>query len=104
MRENLRAMISIHAPLRGATIHIYNIVIIRWISIHAPLRGATAHMPKPCYARAEMALCANPLMLFKISLHIPMKMRMNPVKQRGAKHLVFFCSLMLRTYYNIVFV
>jgi hypothetical protein len=29
---------------------------------------------------------------------------MNLVKQRGAKHLVFLCSLILRTHYIIVFV
>ena len=34
-------IVSIHAPLKGATPHQIQITNIRLVSIHAPLKGAT---------------------------------------------------------------
>ncbi len=33
--------ISIHAPMKGATVLDYSTVSHQWISIHAPMKGAT---------------------------------------------------------------
>ena len=39
-----RAVVSIHAPTRGATSYIYNRYFAPVVSIHAPTRGATLYL------------------------------------------------------------
>ena len=39
--DELRLIVSIHAPARGATIEEANLTYRRAVSIHAPARGAT---------------------------------------------------------------
>ena len=45
--------ISIHAPTRGATVNYVNNRITLMISIHAPTRGATAKMHNIPYASLQ---------------------------------------------------
>ena len=35
------AIVSIHAPVRGATWNVFAVVEVHDVSIHAPVRGAT---------------------------------------------------------------
>ena len=53
-------IISIHAPVKGATTQSCNKVAITHISIHAPVKGATKYMQK---ALAD----------YVISIHAPVK-------------------------------
>ena len=41
--DNKAVLVSIHAPLRGATSRLRSPLQIQMVSIHAPLRGATWH-------------------------------------------------------------
>jgi len=60
----VRCLVSIHAPLRGATISQPVLIIPRVVSIHAPLRGATGD---PLYQAR----------ILDVSIHAPL---------RGATH------------------
>ena len=46
MRESKSsAQISIHAPVKGATVDVFDTIHLQPISIHAPVKGATPAKP-----------------------------------------------------------
>ena len=49
-------VVSIHAPVRGATMFVPDISLLFNVSIHAPVRGATALRLRP----RRLIMCFNP--------------------------------------------
>jgi len=83
MRDNLREFgISIHAPLRGATVGYGGNIPQYLISIHAPLRGATSYDVPPTSSNANFnprapagrdVVCSFFLLFTQISIHAPLR-------------------------------
>ena len=72
--------LSIHAPTRGATLHLQNPVISDSLSIHAPTRGATKeivlkipnHSFQSTLLQEERPLhLQNPFISYSLSIHAP---------------------------------
>ena len=81
IHEEYRAVVSIHAPTRGATFGADGWTNILWVSIHAPTRGATytalSHrIPDDCfnprpYTRGDLLRPSLRQELLPVSIHAP---------------------------------